>query len=183
MRDVMYLERLDQAETLMKPRRVEILRQLAEPRTCTQIARDLGDSPQKVYYHVKRLQKAGLVDLVEERRVRGITEGIYRAAAGSYWMSPELVGRIGPRRAEGQVGLGFLLNLSEELVADLGRLAGSDNALPSIGIAGDVHLAPDEGAAFVADLQDALQGVLSRYGGTVGHRYRIALACYPRDAG
>jgi DNA-binding transcriptional ArsR family regulator len=183
MLDVMYLERLDQAEALLKPRRVEVLRQLGEPRTCTQVAKALGDSPQKVYYHVKRLQTAGLVELVSERRVRGITEGIYCAAAGSYWLSPELVGRIGPRRPEGHVGLGFLLDLSEELQSDLGHLAAADSALPSLGIAGDVHLAANEGAAFVADLQEALQGVLTRYSGSEGHRFRIALALYPREAG
>ena len=98
MREVFYVNRLGQAEALFKPRRVEVLRRLAEPRTCTQLGHELGDSPQKVYYHVKRLQSAGLVELVDERRVRGITEGIYRAAASSYWVSPELVGRVGAAR-------------------------------------------------------------------------------------
>jgi len=38
MRDVLYLERLAQAETLLKPQRVEVLRQLAEPRSCGEVA-------------------------------------------------------------------------------------------------------------------------------------------------
>src|SRR3954452_4895668 len=115
MQDVLFLDRLEQDDALFKPRRVEVLRLLAEPRTCTEIGRELGDSPQKVYYHVKQMQSAGLCELADERRVRGITEGIYRAVAGSYWVSPELVGRIGPPRASDQYGLGFLLDLSEEL--------------------------------------------------------------------
>src|SRR4051794_104225 len=113
MQDVLFLDRLEQADALFKPRRVEVLRLLAEPRTCTEIGRELGDSPQKVYYHVKRLQSAGLVELVDERRVRGIVEGIYRATAQSFWVSPELVGRIGGPRGSNQYGIGFLLSPAE----------------------------------------------------------------------
>lgn len=176
MRDVFYVDRMEQAEALLRAGRVEVLRLLAEPATCTQIGRVLGDSPQKVYYHVKRLQDAGLIELVDERRVRGITEGIYRAVASSYWVSPQLVGRIGPPRDDSQYGVGFLLDLCETLQADL---AGLPAGVPTLGIAGDVRLRADQGAAFVADLQAAFQGVLDRYSGGEGTPFRLTLACYP----
>ena len=183
MQDVLFLDRLEQADALFKPRRVDVLRLLAEPRTCTEIGRELGDSPQKVYYHVKRLQSAGLVELVDERRVRGIVEGIYRAVARSYWVSPEIAGRLGPPRArEELLGLGYLLNLSEELSADLARLAMEPVTLPSFGIAGDITLSPADGAAFVSELQRAFGEVLSKYSGAEGgHTFRLALACYPHQ--
>src|ERR1700754_5015024 len=168
MQDVLYLERVEQADALFKPRRIEVLRRLTEPNTCTQIGKDLGDSPQKVYYHVKRLQSAGLVELVDERRVRGIVEGIYRAAAQSFWVSPELVGRIGGPRESNQYGIGFLLNLTEELQIDLPALASQEGSPPTLGISGEVRLRGDQGAAFVADLQAAFQGVLDRYSGSEG---------------
>src|SRR4051795_10834822 len=114
MQDVLFLDRLEQADALFKPRRVEVLRLLAEPRTCTEIGRELGDSPQKVYYHVKRLQSAGLGELVDERRVRGIVEGIYRATAQSFWVSHDLVGRIGGARGGNPKGAGLLLAPSPE---------------------------------------------------------------------
>ncbi|MFC7479393.1 ArsR/SmtB family transcription factor [Luedemannella flava] len=95
MRDVVYLDRIEQAEALLKPQRIDVLRQLAEPRSCTEVSVELDQTPQRVYYHVKRLLEAGLVRQVAERRVRGITEGIYQAAGRSYWLSPSLVGRIG----------------------------------------------------------------------------------------
>jgi DNA-binding transcriptional ArsR family regulator len=180
MQDVLCLDRIEQADALFKPRRVEVLRRLAEPRTCTEIGRDLGDSPQKVYYHVKRLQSAGLVELVDERRVRGIAEGIYRAVASSYWVSPELVGRIGPPRESSRYGLGFLLDLSEELQTDFAALAAQPGSPPTLGISGEVRLRGDQGAAFVADLQAAFQGVLDQYGSGEGTTFRLALACYPK---
>ena len=79
IRDVMHLEQLEQAEALFKPQRIEVLRRLAEPHTCGEVAEQLGQTPQRVYYHVKRLVEAGLVTLVEERKVRGVHEGIYQA--------------------------------------------------------------------------------------------------------
>ena len=87
MRDVVYLDQIEQAEALLKPQRIEVLRQLAEPRSCTEVAVELDQTPQRVYYHVKRLLEASLVRQVAERRVRGIHEGIYQAAGRSYWLS------------------------------------------------------------------------------------------------
>src|SRR5256885_8984823 len=99
MRDVISLDQIEQAEALLKPQRIEVLRQLAEPRSCTEVAAGLDQSPQRVYYHVKRLLEVRLVRQVAERRVRGIHEGIYQAAGRSHWLSPGLGGRLGLRPA------------------------------------------------------------------------------------
>src|SRR5213082_1305942 len=98
MRDVVYLDQIEQAEALLKPQRIEVLRQLDQ-------------TPQRVYYHVKRLLEAALVRQVAERRVRGIHEGIYQAAGRSYWLSPALVGRIGLRQTRDRLSLGYLVDL------------------------------------------------------------------------
>jgi hypothetical protein len=58
MRDVLVLERIEQAEALHKPMRVEILL-LHELRSCTEVAAATGQTPQKVYYHVKRMEGPG----------------------------------------------------------------------------------------------------------------------------
>ena len=180
MLDTLFIEDVAQADALLKPKRVQIMRELTEPRTCTEIGGVLGETPQAIYYHVKRLQAAGLVSLVDERRVRGIVEGIYQAVARSYWVSPEIAGRLGPpRERDAMLGLGYLLNLTEELARDLATLATGPVALPSFGIAGDVTLKPEDGAAFVAELQRAFGEVLTKYGGGEGHTFRLALACYP----
>src|SRR3954451_22811238 len=180
MLDTLYIEDVAVADALLKVKRVEVIRRLAEPSTCTQIGSELGETPQAIYYHVKRLQAAGLVTLVEERRVRGIAEGIYQAVARSYWVSPACVGRLGaPRERSDLLGLGYLLELSEEMSRDIAALAAGPVTLPSFGIAGDIHLAPEDGAAFVAELQRAFGEVLARYGSSEGHQFRLALACYP----
>src|ERR1700722_19348388 len=108
MKEVFYLERLDQAEALLRPGRIEILRQLAEPASCTDVGGRLGQAPQEVYYHVKQEEPASLVARPADRQVRGITEGIYQASAASYWPAPTLVGAIGRRRVEDEMSLGYL---------------------------------------------------------------------------
>src|SRR5215831_6321018 len=123
MRVVLVLEQLAQVEALLKPQAIEVVRQLAEPRSCTDVAERLGQTPQRVYYHVKRLVDAQVVDQVAERKVRGIHEGIYLASAKSYWVSPRLVGRIGnARKTQDALSLGYLLQLVEDVQSDIAAL-------------------------------------------------------------
>src|SRR3979490_2903661 len=129
MRDVLFLEQIDQAEALLKPQPLEVRPQLAEPRTCTEVAVRLGQTPQRVYYHVKRLVDVGLVDQVSERKVRGIHEGIYQASARPSWVSPRLVGRIGLRKVHDELSLGYLLDLMEDIQADIAAL---DRTAPEV---------------------------------------------------
>jgi DNA-binding transcriptional ArsR family regulator len=183
MRDVLYLEEIEQAEALLKPQRVEVLRQLAEPRTCSEVAERLGQTPQRVYYHVKRLVEAGLVDLVSERKVRGISEGIYQAGARSYWLSPRLVGRIGGlRQARDELSLGYLLDLMEDVQADIAALDRTAPELPSIGLSGEIHVRPENRQEFLSELQTMLQDLFTRYGGAEGDAFKLAVACYPKQA-
>jgi DNA-binding transcriptional ArsR family regulator len=180
MRELLYLDRFEQAEALLKPQRVEVLRQLAEPRSCTEVGARLGQTPQRVYYHVRRLVDAGLATQVAERRVRGIHEGIYQASARSYWLSPRLVGTIGRRRAQDELSLGYLLNLVEEVQTDLAGLDRAAGELPSLGISGEIRLQPEQRQAFLDELRTTLQDLLTRYGGADGDAFRLAVACYPK---
>jgi DNA-binding transcriptional ArsR family regulator len=180
MRDVLYLDQLEQAETLLKPQRIEVLRQLAEPRTCNELAERLGQTPQRVYYHVKRLVDVGLVEQVAERKVRAINEGIYQATARSYWLSPRLIGRLGgSRQSQDAMSLDYLLDLMEEVQADVGALDRTQE-LPSIGIAGHLRVRPEDRQQFLDDLQEMLQTLFTRYGGAEGDAFKLALACYPK---
>src|ERR1044071_8520459 len=156
MRNVVYLDQIEQAEALLKPQRIEVLRHLAEPRSCTEVAVELDQTPQRVYYHVKRLLEVDLVRQVAERRVRGIHEGIYQAAGRSYWLSPSLVGRIGLRRTRDRLSLGYLLDLMEDVQADVAALDRTRPDLPSIGVSGDIRVRPEQRKAFLDELQRTL---------------------------
>ncbi|MFG1882763.1 hypothetical protein [Micromonospora sp. NPDC049102] len=114
------------------------------------------------------------------RKVRGITEGIYQAAARSYWLSPRLVGRIGLRRARDELSLGYLLDLMEEVQADVAALDRTAPELPSIGVSGEIRVPAERRQEFLHDLQTALQDLFTRYGGSEGDAFKLAVACYPK---
>jgi hypothetical protein len=159
MRDVIFLDRVEQAEILLKPQRIEVLRQLAEPKSCTEVAQ------------------------VAERRVRGIQEGVYQAGARSYWFSPDVVGRIGLRERQDELSLGYLLDLMEQVQADVAALDRNRPELPSIAVSGEIRVPPERRAEFIADLRNALQDLFTRYGGAEGDAFKLAVACYPNPNG
>ena len=189
MLDVYYIEEVEQARALLTPLRIELMKLLAEPRTCPALAAHFGETPQKIYYHVKALERAGLVEKVAERRVRGVVEGSYRARARAYWLAPQLVGQIGGRRAaRDQASLRYLLTLVEEVQDDIGHLAqAAGRDIPSVGLAAQLHL-PDAArrADFLQDLQRLVTDLARAYGAGearpgAGESFRLVLACYPKD--
>jgi DNA-binding transcriptional ArsR family regulator len=192
MQDVLYIEDVEQAMTLLKPIRLEILKRLDEPRTCPELADYFDETPQKVYYHVKALESAGLVEKVGERRVRGVVEGHYQASARSYWLAPKLVGQIGGEKvAQDQLSLRVLLELAEEVHDDIGKLGnrsavGSD--VPSLSLSAHIYL-PDANrrAEFLKELQELFQHLARKYGLpedepliTDEQGFRLVLMCYPK---
>src|SRR3954465_15968369 len=91
MQEVLYIEDVEQAAALLKPQRIEMLKLMDHPRTCLELGIILGQTPQKIYYHIKALQSAGLVEQVGERRVRGTVEASYQAPANSHGLAAKLV--------------------------------------------------------------------------------------------
>jgi DNA-binding transcriptional ArsR family regulator len=69
------------ADLLLHPVRLRIVQCLLgdRPRTTSQLRDDLPDvAPATLYRHVATLHDAGLLEVVDERRVRGATERTYR---------------------------------------------------------------------------------------------------------
>ncbi len=55
--------------------------------TVSQIASNLGLTPQAIYHHIKKLQKADLVTVEREERVGHLIESYYRATAEAFLCS------------------------------------------------------------------------------------------------
>ena len=183
VRDVLLIDDVAQADVLLRPGRAEMLKRIAEPRTCGDIARQIGSTPQQVYYHVKALEGARLAQKVGEAQVRGFREASYQAVARSYWLSPRLVAvwQGGEQRAKESTSRGFLLNLAEEMHIEVGRLGERPGETPTLGLSANIALANSETrSAFMADLQAAVQQLARKYGGPAGgESYRLVVACYP----
>jgi biotin operon repressor len=191
----MRLDSLEQARLLFQPLRIEILQLLASAQSCGELAAQLGCSTQKVNYHVKALEAAGLVRRVAQRRVRALTEGIYQARARSFWPGASLLQGLGAGPG-GQDALSknYLLALAGEFGSDAARLAlGSAAAAqehPTLSLSAQVSLAdPRRRSAFLSELKLALLRLAEKYGADgetdTTEEYKLVLACYPAqpDAG
>ncbi len=67
-RPVQVLQSLDTAATVLDGMRLRILAGLREPHSASSVARALGLPRQRVGYHVRALEKAGLLVPAGERR-------------------------------------------------------------------------------------------------------------------
>ncbi len=73
---------LETLKVLSDPLRMQIAEFMShQPRTVKQVAKELGTTPHKLYYHVKLLEDHGLIRVVETRLVSGIVEKHYQIAA------------------------------------------------------------------------------------------------------
>ena len=88
------------AEVSLDPVRARLLAELAEPASATMLAARVGLPRQKVNYHLRALERHGLVELVEERRKGNCTERVLRATAASYVISPSALAAVQPERKE-----------------------------------------------------------------------------------
>jgi DNA-binding transcriptional ArsR family regulator len=71
-------------KVLSNPLRVEIVRQLSEPRTVTEVAERLEYPRTKLYYHINLLEEHGLIRVVGSNLVSGIVEKQYQIAAREF---------------------------------------------------------------------------------------------------
>ena len=75
----------------LSPARRRLLAALHEPQSATQVAELVGMTRQQANYHLRVLEAAGLVELVETRQRRGCTERILRAVAGAFVVDPAVM--------------------------------------------------------------------------------------------
>ena len=85
MRRSLRLDELAQVKALADPLRVRIVEALLRaPATTKQLAAALGERATRLYHHVEALERAGLIELVRTRRVRGAVEKYYRPVAREF---------------------------------------------------------------------------------------------------
>src|SRR5688572_22997889 len=103
-RPLQLIRGLEQATAALEPTRLRLLTELAMPDgdSASGLARRLSLPRQRVNYHLRELEKAGLVELVREQRKGNCVERIVRAVARSYLISPEVLGGAAPKD-EGEV--------------------------------------------------------------------------------
>ena len=189
MIDVSVIDDPAAAAVSLDPVRSRLLAELAQPDSASTLAGKVGLTRQKVNYHLRALERHGLVELVEERRKGNMTERVMRATAASYVISPAALAAVAPdpNRSPDQLSALWLLALAARLVGEVGELIGrakrARRPLATFGIDTEVRFASaSDRAAFAAELSDVLEGLMSRYHDEFaagGRKHRLLVALYP----
>jgi DNA-binding transcriptional ArsR family regulator len=169
------------------PVRAAVLDALRAPATAAVVARAIGQSRQNVAYHVRELEKVGLVRAVGERPNGNFIERTYQAVADTFVISPTCIWGEPHRRAAAladQLSLGELVEAGARLQRDsavlLDRAAFDGDEIPSASVSTAMRFASEEDrAAFLREYLTLLTELVERHASKEGRPYRLLLAAYP----
>jgi DNA-binding transcriptional ArsR family regulator len=183
----------ESAAVLLDPTRQQLLVHLKEPDSATGLARRLKLPRQRINYHLKVLEGAGLVELVEERRKGNCLERVVRATARAFIISPEALGDLGPSAelAADRLSSAYLIAAAGRAIREVAAL--EDKAkregkrVATLTLEADVRFASaDARAKFAEELSDAVARIAARYHddrAPGGRRFRLLTAVHPASAG
>jgi DNA-binding transcriptional ArsR family regulator len=183
------IEDIDCASAVLHPLRLRLLGELKQPDSAAGVARRLGISRQHVNYHLRRLEAAGLVETVGERKRRGCVERLVRAVARSFVISPRTLGDVAadPARVDRDETDEYLVASAAALIDEVAGLGDTvdptGRPLRALTVRADVRLtAPGLQRMFMEELSEAVDRVVARYHderGDGGRQLRVLVGAYP----
>jgi DNA-binding transcriptional ArsR family regulator len=180
-----YLEEPEKVRAALSPLRRQLLNLLQEPASGTQLAAALDLPRQRVNYHLRELEKAGLVELVEERQRRGCVERILRATAGSFVVDPAVMGRARAfTQIHDQYAAEHLVEVAAGTVRDVARMQSKADAagkrLLTFTLEAEVRFAePGDVHRFTDALAEAVRKTVEAFDTEGGRPYRLIAGGHP----
>jgi DNA-binding transcriptional ArsR family regulator len=168
----------------LSPTRRQLLERLRDPASATQLAAELGLSRQRVNYHLRELERAGLLELVETRQRRGFTERLLAARADAFVVDPDVMGSRARIGAQDRYAAEHLIGAATGVVRNVVRMQAAAQAegtrLLTFTIEAEVRLATPADVErlcerLAAAVTDAAADVVS----DEGRDYRLVLAGHP----
>ncbi|GAA3445658.1 helix-turn-helix domain-containing protein [Planomonospora venezuelensis] len=190
----------DRLRLALTPIRRRLLARLREPGSAVRLAAELDLPRQRVNYHLKALEQAGLIELVEERPRRGFTERVMRATANAFLVDPGVLtpsggdgrddgGRDdgGFRRIADRYAAEHLVDVAAGTVREVTRMAGAADRqgvrLLTFTLEAEVRFgAPDDVHRFTDELAEAVARVAARFDTPGGRPYRLVAGGHPTPA-
>lgn len=173
---------------VLDPFRRELLSLLSTPTSATRLAARLGTSRQRVNYHLRALEDAGLVELVEERPRRGSVERMLRRTVDRVVLDPTALETNDDSPAGAGVRGGAMAVVAGAADAVRGVTAAARDAdeegrpLPTATLDGTVRLAHPRA---MRDLLEDVAAVLARHdtGPGGGLVMRVTTLAWPEPPG
>ncbi|GLW10166.1 hypothetical protein Misp01_52950 [Microtetraspora sp. NBRC 13810] len=173
------------ADLLLHPVRIRILQTLfdTDPMTTAQLRERLPDiPPATMYRHIAVLADAGVLEVVDTRRVRGTVERSYRVRPEHAVVDP--AARAAMTREDHQRAF---TTFAASLMSDFGRYLDHENADPaSDGVVyrqAAVCLTDDEFTAMIEEIESAVLARVSHAEGDGRTRRIVSLVVVPDSPG
>lgn len=189
MVDLCVIDDPESASVALDPVRSRLLSELRTPGSAAMLASRVGLPRQKVNYHLRTLEKHGLVREESKKRWGGLTERRLVATASSYVVSPAALGPVAadPERGMDRLSASYLVALAARAVREVGQLMRKseevNKRLATLSIDTEVRFrSAEERAAFTRELTAAVTSLVSRYHDEAapgGRRHRLIIGAYP----
>ncbi|RMH30593.1 MAG: ArsR family transcriptional regulator [Planctomycetota bacterium] len=185
------LETAEQASALTDTLRRRVLAAAGAPDSAAGIARRLKLPRQRVAYHLRELERVGLVRLVEERRRGNCLERVVRSVADHFVLSPAILEDLGPPDhpppTADRFSWGRLVSLAARALADLSllrrRADEAGKALPTFSLDSEIRLAsPAALTAYADEVADAIARAQARHhdaDAPGGRWFRLFVGAHP----
>jgi DNA-binding transcriptional ArsR family regulator len=183
-----FVEDRAQVRAALSPLRRRLLELLREPASATELGHRTGLARQKINYHLRVLERSGLVQLVGTRQRRGCLERVLQATADEFVVDPQLIGSSERLRSRDRYAAEHLMDASAEAVRAVSRLQSkADQAgkrLLTFTIEADVEFGqPADVHGFTDALADAVAEISARWTTSGGRSYRVVVGGYPTAKG
>lgn len=180
MRAVRMIDDVETLKLMAEPTRAAILELLTERRSVTELARALDVPRTRLYHHIELLREKGLIEQVDERRTRALTERVYAVTAKTFRTSARLL-RSGDV-AERVDALTTLLFDTTKVDLKRSLMTAPDGEQPArLGLGRSIAFLTDEDAQrFVAELEELVARFDATHAETSTTRpFALVWALYP----
>ena len=181
---------IERAAVLLDPERVRLLQALADPDSASGLARRLGVPRQRLNYHLRALERAGYLELVEQRRKGNFLERVVRATARSFLISPDVLGSLGadPAVVRDRFSASYLIALAARTIREVATLRTRASAgrkrLATLSLDTEIAFASaQDRTAFAEELANELARLAAKYHlpDAAGARtFRVTVGAHPR---
>jgi DNA-binding transcriptional ArsR family regulator len=179
---------VDEPERLriaLSPIRRRLLERLREPASATRLAAELGLSRQRINYHLRALEHAGLLELVEERPRRGFTERVLAARADAFVVDPAVMGSVAAVEEQDRYAAEHLIGAASAVVRNVARMQSvaqrEGTRLLTFTIEAELSFAaPPDLERFCDRLAELVADAAAEHGAAEGGRpYRLVIGGHP----
>ncbi|GAA1020288.1 transcriptional regulator [Acrocarpospora pleiomorpha] len=184
MAEMVLMDEPERVRLALSPPRRQILDRLREPASAAQVAAELGMPRQRVGYHFRMLERAGLIELVEERSRRGCVERIMQVAANALLVDPGMLIQDTFTAIADRHAAEHLVEVAAGTVRDVARMNANAERqgvrLLTFTLEAEVRFAePGDVHEFTDQLAAAMAQVVARFDHAGGRPYRLVAGGHP----